>query len=62
MLMALRLLAAKQRLVAGEAPAQVAAAGGLADPAHPTRVFGKRYGITPARCQQQWGTRPRRAA
>ncbi len=62
MLMALRLLAAKQRLAAGEAPAQVATAVGLTDQAHLTRAFGSRYGITPARYQQQLGTRPRRTA
>jgi len=58
-LMALRLFEAKQRLAAGEAPAQVAAGVGLSDQAHLTRAFGRRYGLTPARYQQQLGTRPR---
>jgi len=53
MLMALRLSAAKRRLTAGEAPAQVAAATGLADQAHLTRAFARRYGVTPARYQRQ---------
>lgn len=53
MLMALRLFVAKQRLAAGEAPAQVAAATGLADQAHLTRAFVRRYGVTPARYQRQ---------
>lgn len=61
MLMALRLFDAKERLAAGEAPAAVAAASGLADQAHLTRAFARRYGVTPARYQQQLGTRPRRA-
>lgn len=61
MLMALRLFEAKQRLAAGEAPAQVAAAVGLTDQAHLTRALQRRYGVTPARYQQQLGTRPRRA-
>jgi AraC-like DNA-binding protein len=62
MLMALRLFDAKQRLARGEAPAQVAAAVGLTDQAHLTRALARRYGVTPARYQQQLGTRPRRAA
>lgn len=62
MLMALRLFEAKQRLARGEAPAQVAAAVGLADQAHLTRAFARRYGVTPARYQQQLGTRPRQRA
>jgi AraC-like DNA-binding protein len=62
MLMALRLVRAKQMLRAGVAPAEVAAAVGLADQAHPTRAFARRYGVTPARYQQQSGTRPRRHA
>jgi len=62
MLMALRLLRAKQMLAAGVAPAEVAAAVGLADQAHLTRAFARRYGVTPARYQQQSGTRPRRLA
>jgi AraC-like DNA-binding protein len=53
MLMALRLSAAKRQLTAGEAPAQVAAATGLADQAHLTRAFARRYGVTPARYQRQ---------
>jgi AraC-like DNA-binding protein len=52
-LMALRLLAAKQRLARGEAPARVAAETGLADQAHLTRAFLRRYGVTPARYQRQ---------
>jgi AraC-like DNA-binding protein len=60
MLMALRLFEAKRRLAAGETPADVAAACGLADQAHLTRAFARRYGVTPARYQQQVGTRPRR--
>ena len=61
MLMALRLFEAKRRLAAGDMPADVAAAVGLADQAHLTRAFARRYGVTPARYQQQLGTRPRRA-
>jgi len=53
MLMALRLLEAKRRLAAGEAPAQAAAAAGLADQAHLTRAFARRYGVTPALYQRQ---------
>lgn len=53
MLMALRLQTAKRLLAAGEAPAQVALATGLADQAHLTRAFSHRYGITPARYQRQ---------
>ncbi len=60
MLMALRLFEAKRRLAAGDAPADVAAAVGLTDQAHLTRAFARRYGVTPARYQQQVGTRPRR--
>lgn len=52
-LMALRLADAQRRLAAGEAPAQVAAAVGLADQAHLTRAFARRYGVTPARYQRQ---------
>jgi AraC-like DNA-binding protein len=62
MLMALRLFEAKRLLAAAEAPAQVAAAVGLADQAHLTRAFANRYGVTPARYQQQLGTRPARGA
>ena len=62
MLMALRLFDAKQRLAAGEAPASVAAASGLADQAHLSRAFVRRYGVTPGRYQQQLGTRPRQRA
>lgn len=62
MLMALRLLRAKQMLAGGRAPAEVAAAVGLADQAHLTRAFARRYGVTPARYQQQSGTRPKRLA
>lgn len=57
-LMALRLNEAKRRLARGEAPAGVAAGVGLADQAHLTRAFARRYGLTPARYQQQLGTRP----
>ena len=53
MLMALRLLEAKRLLACGEAPAQVAAATGLADQAHLTHAFARRYGVTPARYQRQ---------
>jgi AraC-like DNA-binding protein len=52
-LMALRLFDAKRRLAAGEWPAQVAAASGLADQAHLTRAFVRRYGVTPARYRSQ---------
>jgi AraC-like DNA-binding protein len=55
MLMALRLFDAKQRLAAGEAPAEVAAAVGLADQAHLTHAFVRRYGVTPARYRRQAG-------
>jgi AraC-like DNA-binding protein len=53
MLMAFRLSEAKRRLTAGQAPAEVAAATGLADQAHLTRAFARRYGVTPARYQRQ---------
>ena len=53
LLMALRLDAAKRRLAAGESPALVAADSGLADQAHLTRAFLRRYGTTPARYQRQ---------
>ena len=53
MLMAFRLSEAKRRLTAGEMPAGVAAATGLADQAHLTRAFARRYGVTPARYQRQ---------
>ncbi|UXH78742.1 AraC family transcriptional regulator [Roseateles amylovorans] len=59
-LMALRLFEAKRLLASGEPPAEVAAAVGLADQAHLTRSFARRYGVTPSRYQQQLGTRPRR--
>jgi AraC-like DNA-binding protein len=52
-LMALRLDAAKRQLAAGTAPADVAADTGLADQAHLTRAFARRYGVTPARYQRQ---------
>lgn len=51
--MALRLFEAKQGLAAGKAPAEVAADVGLADQAHLTRAFARRYGVTPARYQRQ---------
>ncbi|UJR83725.1 AraC family transcriptional regulator [Sandaracinus amylolyticus] len=60
MLMALRLADAKRRLARGERPAAIAAAVGLADQAHLTRAFVRRYGATPARYQQQAGSRPHR--
>lgn len=53
LLMALRLFEAKCLLAAGEPAAQVAAATGLTDQAHLTRAFSRRYGVTPARYQQQ---------
>lgn len=59
-LMALRLNEAKRQLACGLAPAQVAPAVGLVDQSHLTRAFGRRYGLTPARYQQQLGTRPPR--
>jgi AraC-like DNA-binding protein len=62
MLMAWRLFEAKRLLAASEAPAQVAAAVGLTDQAHLTRAFANRYGVTPARYQEQLGTRPARRA
>jgi AraC-like DNA-binding protein len=62
MLMAWRLFEAKKLLATGEAPAQVAAAVGLTDQAHLTHAFAIRYGVTPARYQQQLGTRPQRRA
>jgi AraC-like DNA-binding protein len=62
MLMALRLHRAKQWLAAGIAPADVAAGVGLVDQAHLTRRFARMYGVTPARYQQQLGTRPDRRA
>jgi len=58
MLMALRLFRAKQRLAAGDRPAEVAAAVGLVDQAHLTRRFARMYGVTPARYQAQLRTRP----
>jgi AraC-like DNA-binding protein len=57
MLMALRLLAAKQQLADGVPPAEVAAAVGLADQAPLPRAFARRYGTTPARYAQQSGSR-----
>ncbi|WP_348754206.1 AraC family transcriptional regulator [uncultured Aquincola sp.] len=57
MLMALRLLQAKQRLARGHKPADVAAAVGLTDQAHLTRAFVNRYGVTPARYARQVGGR-----
>jgi AraC-like DNA-binding protein len=43
----IRLEAAKRRLAAGEAPADVAAAVGFVDQPHLTRLFKRAYGITP---------------
>lgn len=57
MLMALRLLRAKQWLARGQRPADVAAAVGLTDQAHLTRAFRHRYGVTPARYARQVGSR-----
>lgn len=59
-LMAIRLNEAKRLLAAGQAPAEVAATVGMTDQAHLTRGFSHRYGVTPARYQQQLGTRPQR--
>lgn len=53
MLMALRLYEAKRLLASGLPPAQVAAAVGLTDQSHLNRCFVRRYGVTPARYQQQ---------
>lgn len=53
MLMALRLFEAKCLLARGLPPAQVAAAVGLTDQAHLNKAFVRRYGVTPARYQQQ---------
>lgn len=53
MLMALRLHRAKQALAAGVRPAQVAVDCGLSDQAHLSRAFSQRYGVSPARYQQQ---------
>lgn len=61
-LMAMRLFEAKRLLAAGQAPAQVAAAVGLSDQAHLNRAFGRRYGVTPGRYQQQLGLRSRQSA
>ncbi|MFC3530944.1 AraC family ligand binding domain-containing protein [Vogesella facilis] len=57
MLMALRLFEAKRLLASGLPPAQVAAAAGLSDQSHLNRCFVNRYGVTPARYQQQLGLR-----
>lgn len=53
MLMALRLFDAKCLLAKGLPPAQVAAASGLTDQSHLNKAFVRRYGVTPARYQQQ---------
>lgn len=58
MLMAVRLARAKQHLMGGMRPAEVAAAVGLADQAHLTRRFANAYGVTPARYQAQVRSRP----
>lgn len=52
-LMALRLIDAKRRLAAGQAPSDVAAASGLADQSHLNRAFLRRYGVTPGRYRAQ---------
>ena len=59
--MAMRLFEAKRLLAAGQAPAQVAVCVGLSDQAHLNRAFGRRYGVTPGRYQQQLGLRTRLA-
>ncbi len=53
MLMAFRLAEAKRQLARGARPADVAANVGLADQAHLTRAFARRYGVTPARYQKE---------
>ncbi|RAO77304.1 AraC family transcriptional regulator [Dyella jiangningensis] len=53
MLMAFRLAEAKRQLARGGKPADIAAAVGLADQAHLTRAFARRYGVTPARYQRE---------
>lgn len=58
-LMAMRLFEAKRLLALARAPADVAAAVGLADQAHLNRAFVRRYGVTPGRYQQQLGLRAR---
>jgi len=58
MLMAVRLVRAKQQLAAGVSPASVAADVGLVDQPHLTRRFARMYGVTPARYQAQLRTRP----
>ncbi|SEM89048.1 transcriptional regulator, AraC family [Stigmatella aurantiaca] len=47
-LVQLRLSAARQRLAAGEAPADVAASVGFADQSHLGRWFRRAFGLTPA--------------
>ncbi|WP_205881881.1 helix-turn-helix domain-containing protein [Leeia aquatica] len=47
-----------QPLAAGWPIADIAPAVGLVDLAHFTRLFKRLYGLTPARYQQQSGSRP----
>lgn len=53
-----RVLRGKQWLAAGWPIADIAPAVGLVDQAHFSRLFKRLYGLTPARYQQQSGTRP----
>ncbi|MFC7398624.1 AraC family ligand binding domain-containing protein [Chelatococcus sp. GCM10030263] len=51
----IRLEAAKRRLAAGDAPADVAAAVGFVDQPHLTRLFKRAYGITPGAYRRDLG-------